>query len=143
MANTMREAVAHQCAPDTSHTKEQPSTSADTSGQEALPQEQQATRTPNPAEGEPPRKRSLRSRQKPENIAKTPASQCPSEKGYLACHRQGGVDPEGLLQAEHPLPQTVGGPVQLGKENVGSLAGAGLGLASQRGRGARRTLTPP
>ncbi|KAJ1104090.1 hypothetical protein NDU88_001505 [Pleurodeles waltl] len=28
MANTMREAVAHQRAPDTSHTEEQPSTSA-------------------------------------------------------------------------------------------------------------------
>ncbi|KAJ1192219.1 hypothetical protein NDU88_001531, partial [Pleurodeles waltl] len=73
MANTMREAVAHQRAPDTSHTEEQPSTYAGTSGQEAPPQEQQATSTPPPAEGEPPRKRSLRSRQKPENIAKTPA----------------------------------------------------------------------
>ncbi|KAJ1188604.1 hypothetical protein NDU88_005363 [Pleurodeles waltl] len=73
MANTMREAVAHQQAPDTSHTDEQPSTSADASGQEAPPQEQQATSTPPPAEGEPPCKRSLRSRQKPENIAKTPA----------------------------------------------------------------------
>ncbi|KAJ1109921.1 hypothetical protein NDU88_007278 [Pleurodeles waltl] len=71
MANTMREAVAHQRAPDTSHTEEQPSTSADASGQEALPQEQQATSTLPPAEGEPPRKRSLRSRQKPENICKT------------------------------------------------------------------------
>ncbi|KAJ1209208.1 hypothetical protein NDU88_004586 [Pleurodeles waltl] len=32
IANTMREAVAHQRAPDTSHTDEQPSTSADASG---------------------------------------------------------------------------------------------------------------
>ncbi|KAJ1196421.1 hypothetical protein NDU88_000292 [Pleurodeles waltl] len=73
MANTMREAVAHQRAPDTSHTDEQPSTSADTSGQEALPEEQQATSTSPLAEGEPPGKQSLRSRQKPENIAKNTA----------------------------------------------------------------------
>ncbi|KAJ1186933.1 hypothetical protein NDU88_003713 [Pleurodeles waltl] len=67
MANTMREAVAHQRAPDTSHTDEQPSTSAGASGQEAPPQGQQATSTPPPAEGEPPRKLSLLSRQKPEH----------------------------------------------------------------------------
>ncbi|KAJ1115569.1 hypothetical protein NDU88_003791 [Pleurodeles waltl] len=73
MANTMREAVAHQWAPDTSQTEQQPSTSTDASGQEAPPQEQQATSNPSPAEGEPPCQRSLRSRQKPENIAKTPA----------------------------------------------------------------------
>ncbi|KAJ1150754.1 hypothetical protein NDU88_003543 [Pleurodeles waltl] len=73
MANTMRGAVAHQLAPDTSQTEEQPFTSAGASGQEAPPQDQQATSTPTPSEGEPPRKRSLRSRQKPENIAKTPA----------------------------------------------------------------------
>ncbi|KAJ1151112.1 hypothetical protein NDU88_003899 [Pleurodeles waltl] len=73
MANTMREAVAHQRAPDTSQTEEQPSTSAKASGQEAPPQKQQATSTPTPAEGEPLRKQSLRSRQKPEIIAKTPA----------------------------------------------------------------------
>ncbi|KAJ1181705.1 hypothetical protein NDU88_006907 [Pleurodeles waltl] len=72
MANTMREAVAQQRAPDTSHTDEQPSTSTGASGQEALPLEQPATSTPPPAEEEPPRKLSLRSRQKPENIAKTP-----------------------------------------------------------------------
>ncbi|KAJ1173858.1 hypothetical protein NDU88_005683 [Pleurodeles waltl] len=72
MANTMRETVAHQRAPDTSHTDEQPSTSANASGQEAPPQEQQATSIPPPAEGEPPHKRSLRSTHKPENIAKTP-----------------------------------------------------------------------
>ncbi|KAJ1171752.1 hypothetical protein NDU88_003610 [Pleurodeles waltl] len=70
MANTTREAVPHQRAPDTD---EQPSTSADASGQEAPPQEQQATSIPPPAEREPPCKRSLRSRQKPENIAKASA----------------------------------------------------------------------
>ncbi|KAJ1165578.1 hypothetical protein NDU88_005999 [Pleurodeles waltl] len=70
---TMREAVAQQRAPDTSQTKEQPSTSTGASGQESPTQEQQATSNPHLAEGEPPRKRSLRSRQKTENIAKTPA----------------------------------------------------------------------
>ncbi|KAJ1214969.1 hypothetical protein NDU88_002579 [Pleurodeles waltl] len=73
MANTMREPVAHHRAPDTSQTVEQLFTCAAASGQEALPQEQQATRTPPPAEGEPPQKQSLQYRQKPENIAKTPA----------------------------------------------------------------------
>ncbi|KAJ1124532.1 hypothetical protein NDU88_002983 [Pleurodeles waltl] len=73
MANTMRETVAHQQAPDTSLNDEQPSTSAGVSVQEVLPQDQQVTSTPPPAEGEPPRKRSLRSRHKTENIAKTPA----------------------------------------------------------------------
>ncbi|KAJ1130741.1 hypothetical protein NDU88_009089 [Pleurodeles waltl] len=72
MANTMTEAVAHHRATDTSHTDDQPSTSAADSGQEAPLQEQQATST-HPAEREPPHKRFLRSRQKPENIAKTPA----------------------------------------------------------------------
>ncbi|KAJ1156885.1 hypothetical protein NDU88_009602 [Pleurodeles waltl] len=72
LVNTMRDTVAHQRAPDTSLDDEQPSPSAGTSGQEAPPQDQQATSTPPPAEGEPPRKRSLRSRNKTENIAKTP-----------------------------------------------------------------------
>ncbi|KAJ1124778.1 hypothetical protein NDU88_003227 [Pleurodeles waltl] len=69
MANTMSEAVAHQRAPNSSHTEEQPFISAGASGQEALSQEQQPTSTPPPAEGE----RSRPSRQKPENIAKTTA----------------------------------------------------------------------
>ncbi|KAJ1180508.1 hypothetical protein NDU88_005729 [Pleurodeles waltl] len=89
MANTMRETVAHHGAPDTSQTNEQPSTSAAASGQEALPQDQQATSTPPPAKGEPPRKRSLRSRQKPENIAKTPARKYNSPEchhGVPLCH---------------------------------------------------------
>ncbi|KAJ1103938.1 hypothetical protein NDU88_001355 [Pleurodeles waltl] len=73
LPNTMREAVAHQQAPDTSPTGEQPSTSAGANGREAPPQEQQPTSTPPPAEAEPPRKRSMRSQQKPENIAKTPS----------------------------------------------------------------------
>ncbi|KAJ1191972.1 hypothetical protein NDU88_001285 [Pleurodeles waltl] len=73
MANTMRETVAYHGAPDTSPTAEQPSTSTGTNVQEVLPQDQQATSTPPPAEGEPPRKWSLRSRHKTENTAKTPA----------------------------------------------------------------------
>ncbi|KAJ1156133.1 hypothetical protein NDU88_008857 [Pleurodeles waltl] len=72
MANIMREAVAQQRAPDTSRTTELPSTSAATRRQEAPPLDQQATSTPPPVEGEPPRKHSLRSRQKPQTIAKTP-----------------------------------------------------------------------
>ncbi|KAJ1151496.1 hypothetical protein NDU88_004276 [Pleurodeles waltl] len=72
MANTMRETVAHHRAPDTSSNDEQPSTSAGASGQEVPPQDQQATSTPPPAEGEPPHRRSLRSRHKTENIAKAP-----------------------------------------------------------------------
>ncbi|KAJ1154242.1 hypothetical protein NDU88_006996 [Pleurodeles waltl] len=71
LVNTRRDTVAHQWVPDTSLDNEQPSTSA--SGQEAPPQEQQPTSTQPPAEGEPPCKRSLRSRNKTENIAKTPA----------------------------------------------------------------------
>ncbi|XP_069068437.1 uncharacterized protein [Pleurodeles waltl] len=52
MANSIREAVAQQRAPDTSQTTEQPSTSA--CGQEAPPQDQQATSTPPSAEGDTP-----------------------------------------------------------------------------------------
>ncbi|KAJ1150878.1 hypothetical protein NDU88_003665 [Pleurodeles waltl] len=73
LVNTRRDTMAHQRAPDTSLDDEQPSTSAGASGQEAPPQEHQATSTPPPAEGEPARKWSLRSRNKSENIAKTPA----------------------------------------------------------------------
>ncbi|KAJ1198475.1 hypothetical protein NDU88_002316 [Pleurodeles waltl] len=73
IANTMRETVAYHRATDTSPNDEQPSTYASASGQEVLPQDQQATSTPPPGEGEPPRKRSLQSRHKTENIAKTPA----------------------------------------------------------------------
>ncbi|KAJ1217284.1 hypothetical protein NDU88_004878 [Pleurodeles waltl] len=73
LVNTRRDTVAHQRAPDTSLDNEQLSTSAGASGQEAPPQEYQATRTRPPAEGEPARKRSPRSRNKTEKIAKTPA----------------------------------------------------------------------
>ncbi|KAJ1155510.1 hypothetical protein NDU88_008240 [Pleurodeles waltl] len=61
-----------QGAPDISLDYELPTTSAGASGQEAPPQDHH-TSTPPPAEGEPPRKRSLRSRTKTENDAKTPA----------------------------------------------------------------------
>ncbi|KAJ1179155.1 hypothetical protein NDU88_004391 [Pleurodeles waltl] len=56
MANIMRDYTAHQRAPSTSHSTEQPSTSAAATGQVALPQDPRATSTPSPAEGEPPRK---------------------------------------------------------------------------------------
>ncbi|KAJ1196030.1 hypothetical protein NDU88_005290 [Pleurodeles waltl] len=69
--NTRRDIVAQQGAPDTSMDDELPTTSAGTSGQDTPPQDHH-TSTPPPAEGEPPRKRSLRSRTKTENDAKTP-----------------------------------------------------------------------
>ncbi|KAJ1211564.1 hypothetical protein NDU88_006922 [Pleurodeles waltl] len=69
--NTRRDTVA-QGAPDTSMDDELPTTSAGINGQEAPPQDHH-TSAPSPAEGEPPRKRSLRSRTKRENDAKTPA----------------------------------------------------------------------
>ncbi|KAJ1198070.1 hypothetical protein NDU88_001914 [Pleurodeles waltl] len=55
-----------------------------------------------------------------------PDKQCPPEKGYLACHRQKGVDPGGLRQAEHPLPQEVRGPAPLDKEDSRGPVGDGL-----------------
>ncbi|KAJ1202719.1 hypothetical protein NDU88_006516 [Pleurodeles waltl] len=66
IVTTLRDHVAPQRAPVTSMDQEQATTSAGASGQEAPTQEQQATRTPSPAEGEPPRKRGLRSRKKTE-----------------------------------------------------------------------------
>ncbi|KAJ1123530.1 hypothetical protein NDU88_001999 [Pleurodeles waltl] len=54
LVNTMRDTVGHKQAPDTGLDDEQPSTSASASGQEAPPQDQQATSTPPPAKGEPP-----------------------------------------------------------------------------------------
>ncbi|KAJ1116159.1 hypothetical protein NDU88_004378 [Pleurodeles waltl] len=71
LVNTRRDTVAQQGAPDTSLDNELPITSASSSGKEAPPQDHQ-TSTPPPAEGEPPRKRSMRSRTKTENDAKTP-----------------------------------------------------------------------
>ncbi|KAJ1217438.1 hypothetical protein NDU88_005032 [Pleurodeles waltl] len=70
--NTRRDTVAQQGAPDTSLDNELPTTSAGASGQEAPPQDHH-TSTPPLAEGEPPRKRSLRSRTKTENNAKNGA----------------------------------------------------------------------
>ncbi|KAJ1114999.1 hypothetical protein NDU88_003227 [Pleurodeles waltl] len=70
--NTRRDTVEQQGTPDTSLDDELPTTSAGPSGQDAPPQDHH-TSSPPPAEGEPPRKRSLRSRTKTENNAKTPA----------------------------------------------------------------------
>ncbi|KAJ1188467.1 hypothetical protein NDU88_005228 [Pleurodeles waltl] len=72
LVNTRRDTVALQGAPDTSMDDELPTTSAGASGQDTPPQDHH-TSTPPPAEGELPRKRSLRSRTKTENDAKTPA----------------------------------------------------------------------
>ncbi|KAJ1115669.1 hypothetical protein NDU88_003891 [Pleurodeles waltl] len=69
--NTRRDTVAQQGTPDTSMDDELPTTFTGASGQEALPQEHH-TSTP-PADGEPPRKRSLRSRNRTEHDGKTPA----------------------------------------------------------------------
>ncbi|KAJ1123646.1 hypothetical protein NDU88_002114 [Pleurodeles waltl] len=65
IVTTLRDDVAPQRAPVTSLDQEQPTTSAGASGQEA-PTQRQATRTPSPAEDQPPRKRNLRSQRKTE-----------------------------------------------------------------------------
>ncbi|KAJ1170118.1 hypothetical protein NDU88_001999 [Pleurodeles waltl] len=65
IVTTLRDQVAPQRAPVTSQDHEQPTTSAGASGQEA-PTQRQATRTPPPAEYQPPRKRNLRSHKKTE-----------------------------------------------------------------------------
>ncbi|KAJ1150527.1 hypothetical protein NDU88_003318 [Pleurodeles waltl] len=70
--NTRRDTVALQGAPDTSMDDELPTTSAGASGQDSSPQDHH-TSTPPPADGEPPHKWSLRSRNKTEHDAKTPA----------------------------------------------------------------------
>ncbi|KAJ1156980.1 hypothetical protein NDU88_009696 [Pleurodeles waltl] len=72
LVNTTRDTVALQGAPDTSMDDELPTTSASASGQDTPPQDRH-TSTPPPAEGEPPCKQSLRSRNKTEHDPKTPA----------------------------------------------------------------------
>ncbi|KAJ1164926.1 hypothetical protein NDU88_005358 [Pleurodeles waltl] len=69
---TMRDTVALQGAPDTSLDDQLPTTSTGASGQDAPPQDHH-TSTPPPADGEPPRKWSLRSRNRTEQDGKTPA----------------------------------------------------------------------
>ncbi|KAJ1206623.1 hypothetical protein NDU88_002025 [Pleurodeles waltl] len=71
LVSTRRDTVAEQGPPDTSLDDELPTTSAGASGQEAPPQDHD-TSTPPPADGEPSRKWSLRSRTKTENNAKSP-----------------------------------------------------------------------
>ncbi|KAJ1109282.1 hypothetical protein NDU88_006644 [Pleurodeles waltl] len=66
IVGALNQVITTLWAPDTSMDQELPTTSAGASGQEAPPQDQQATSTPPPAEGEPPRKRALRSRKKTE-----------------------------------------------------------------------------
>ncbi|KAJ1199620.1 hypothetical protein NDU88_003453 [Pleurodeles waltl] len=65
--NTRRDTVAQQGAPDTCMDDELPTISAGASGQD------HHTSTPPTADREPPRKRSLRSRNRTEHDAKTPA----------------------------------------------------------------------
>ncbi|KAJ1088521.1 hypothetical protein NDU88_001678 [Pleurodeles waltl] len=72
LLNTRRDTVALQGAPDTSMNDELPTIFPGASGQDAPPQDHH-TSTPPTAEGEPPRKWSLRSRTKTEHNAKTPA----------------------------------------------------------------------
>ncbi|KAJ1207551.1 hypothetical protein NDU88_002942 [Pleurodeles waltl] len=69
---TLRDTVALQGAPDTSQDDEMATTSVGASGQDAPPQDQH-TSTPPPADGQPPCKRSLRSRNRTEQDGKTPA----------------------------------------------------------------------
>ncbi|KAJ1169710.1 hypothetical protein NDU88_001601 [Pleurodeles waltl] len=69
---TLRDTVALQGAPDTSQDDELPTTSAGARGQDAPPQDQH-TSTPSPADGQPPRKRALRSRNRTEQDGKTTA----------------------------------------------------------------------
>ncbi|KAJ1116000.1 hypothetical protein NDU88_004219 [Pleurodeles waltl] len=69
---TLRDTVALQGAPDTSHDDELPTTSAGASGQDTPPQDHH-TSTPSSADGQPPRKLSLRSRNRTEQVGKTPA----------------------------------------------------------------------
>ncbi|KAJ1171391.1 hypothetical protein NDU88_003254 [Pleurodeles waltl] len=73
LVNTKRDTVAPQGAPNTSLDDELSTTSAGASGKDAPPQDHN-TSTPPPADGEPPHKRSLKSRTKTENNAKTPTN---------------------------------------------------------------------
>ncbi|KAJ1205749.1 hypothetical protein NDU88_001176 [Pleurodeles waltl] len=68
---TLRDTVALQGAPDSSPDDELPTTSTGASGQDAPPQGQH-TSTPPPADGQPPRKRALRSRNRTEQDGRTP-----------------------------------------------------------------------
>ncbi|KAJ1101543.1 hypothetical protein NDU88_006610 [Pleurodeles waltl] len=67
-----------------------------------------------------------------------PEVQLPSEEGTLACHYQGDVDPGGLQPAKHPLSKA-GEDLGRWARKIGE---SQLGKSSQRGRGARRALTP-
>ncbi|KAJ1091915.1 hypothetical protein NDU88_005029 [Pleurodeles waltl] len=66
---TLRDTMALQGAPDTSQDDEMPTTSASASGQDAPPQDHHTSTLP-PADGQPPCKRSLRSRYRTEQDGK-------------------------------------------------------------------------
>ncbi|KAJ1206278.1 hypothetical protein NDU88_001687 [Pleurodeles waltl] len=57
------------------------------------------------------------------SLEETMACQRPPEEGHLACHRQGSLDPGGLTQTEHPLPEKMGGHSPLEQEDGGGPAG--------------------
>ncbi|KAJ1163756.1 hypothetical protein NDU88_004209 [Pleurodeles waltl] len=65
-------------------------------------------------------------------------SQHPSEEGTLACHRQEGADPGGLQPAEHPLRKRWEDLRHWARKTCEGQ----LGKSSQRGKGARRAVTP-
>ncbi|KAJ1191576.1 hypothetical protein NDU88_000892 [Pleurodeles waltl] len=69
---TLRDTVALHGAPDTRQDDELPTPSAGASGQDVPPQDHH-TSTPPPADGQPPCKRALRSRNRTEQDGKTPA----------------------------------------------------------------------
>ncbi|KAJ1130753.1 hypothetical protein NDU88_009101 [Pleurodeles waltl] len=73
-----------------------------------------------------------------EHRVKQLRGQRPPEEEYLACHHQGRPDPGGPPQTEHPLRKRWEDIRRWSKKT----AEAQLGMASQCGRGARRTMTP-
>ncbi|KAJ1115714.1 hypothetical protein NDU88_003936 [Pleurodeles waltl] len=101
--NTRRDTVALQGAPDTSMDDELPTTSAGASGQEAPPQDHH-TSTPPPADGEPPCKRSLRSRNRTEHNGKTPTKKL----DHPDCHLTVPLcNPVHIGTAPAPLPMPI------------------------------------
>ncbi|KAJ1218575.1 hypothetical protein NDU88_006153 [Pleurodeles waltl] len=153
LVNTRRDPVAQQGAPDTSLDDELPNTSAGASGQEALPQDHN-TSTPPLADGEPPCKRSLRSRKRQRTMHRpSPRNQttlivilCPT---LAPCQRPPGKD---IWRAIAKDVRALGGPhrrsthcrkrwedIRRWSKKTGE---SQLGMASQRRRGARRTMTP-
>ncbi|KAJ1129372.1 hypothetical protein NDU88_007743 [Pleurodeles waltl] len=101
--NTMRDTVALQGPPDTSMDDEMPTTSAGASGQDAPPQDHH-TSTPPPADGEPPRKWSLGSRNRTEHDGKAPTKKL----DHPDCHPTVPLcNPVHIGTAPAPLPMSI------------------------------------